>query len=78
MQMLLRSLAGARLAAVRVLGVVAARARTATPAPPATSQFHGVNSADPHDNFVTGPIAPVGLPTPDSYSTMGCPLIPGA
>jgi hypothetical protein len=34
-----------------------------------TSQFHGVNWADPHDNFVTGNITPVGLSTSDSYAT---------
>jgi hypothetical protein len=35
----------------------------------ATNQFHGVNWADPNDNFVTGPIVPVGLSTSDNYAT---------
>ncbi|MER6358938.1 ricin-type beta-trefoil lectin domain protein [Streptomyces sp. NPDC001634] len=35
----------------------------------ATNQFHGVNWADPNDNFVTGDITPVGLSTSDSYAT---------
>ena len=40
----------------------AARAATA-------SQFHGVNWADPNDNFITGPNIPVGLSTADNYAT---------
>ncbi len=35
----------------------------------ATNQFHGVNWANPNDNFVTGDLVPVGLSTADSYST---------
>jgi hypothetical protein len=35
----------------------------------ATNQFHGVNWADPNDNFVTGDITPVGLSTSDNYAT---------
>src|SRR5689334_18313650 len=34
-----------------------------------TSQFHGVNWADPNDNFVTGNITPVGLSNTDPYAT---------
>ena len=34
-----------------------------------TNQFHGVNWADPNDNFGTGNLVPVGLSTSDSYST---------
>jgi hypothetical protein len=34
-----------------------------------TSQFHGVNWADPDDNFITGPNVPVGLSTSDDYAT---------
>ena len=34
-----------------------------------TNQFHGVNWANPNDNFVTGNLVPVGLSTSDSYST---------
>ncbi|WNM33592.1 ricin-type beta-trefoil lectin domain protein [Streptomyces sp. Li-HN-5-11] len=46
----------------------AAPAQT-TPAASATSQFHGVNWADPNDNFITGPNVPVGLSTSDDYTT---------
>jgi Ricin-type beta-trefoil lectin domain len=35
----------------------------------ATNQFHGVNWADPNDNFGTGNLVPVGLSASDSYST---------
>jgi hypothetical protein len=42
----------------------------AAPSPAAsTSQFHGVNWADPNDNFITGPNIPVGLSTSDNYAT---------
>ncbi|MFJ9770666.1 ricin-type beta-trefoil lectin domain protein [Kitasatospora sp. NPDC101157] len=41
----------------------------ASPAASATGQFHGVNWADPDDNFITGPNVPVGLSTSDDYST---------
>ncbi|GAA3434083.1 hypothetical protein GCM10018954_036870 [Kutzneria kofuensis] len=34
-----------------------------------TSQFKGVNWADPRDNFVNGPVVPSGLSTSDSYAT---------
>ena len=34
-----------------------------------TSQFKGVNWADPRDNFVNGPVVPSGLSTTDSYAT---------
>jgi hypothetical protein len=34
-----------------------------------TGQFHGVNWADPNDNFITGPNVPVGLSTSDDYAT---------
>ncbi|MEV0536809.1 ricin-type beta-trefoil lectin domain protein [Kitasatospora sp. NPDC050463] len=39
------------------------------PAVSATGQFHGVNWADPDDNFITGPNVPVGLSISDDYST---------
>jgi Ricin-type beta-trefoil lectin domain/Cellulase (glycosyl hydrolase family 5) len=39
------------------------------PAHAATNQFHGVNWANPNDNFVTGDLVPVGLSTADSYAT---------
>ena len=50
--------------------LVVAQASHAVPARAATiSQFHGVNWADPNDNFITGPNIPVGLSTADNYST---------
>ncbi|WP_308011870.1 RICIN domain-containing protein [Actinacidiphila acidipaludis] len=50
----------------------AARPADAAPAAAAasTSQFHGVNWADPNDNFITGPNIPVGLSASDSYATV--------
>jgi hypothetical protein len=41
-----------------------------SPAQAATSQFHGVNWADPNDNFITRPNVPVGLSSSDSYATV--------
>ena len=35
----------------------------------ATSQFRGVNWANPNDNFITSNLVPVGLSTSDSYAT---------
>ena len=51
---------------VSLLGV---QAGTSTSAQAATSQFRGVNWADPNDNFITGPNIPVGLSTSDNYAT---------
>ncbi len=65
----LRHVAGAGLALAVALGYLGAAAGTASPAHAATSQFHGVNWADPNDNFITGPNVPVGLSTSDSYAT---------
>jgi hypothetical protein len=66
----LRQVAGAHLVLALLLGCLGALAVTAaTPARAATSQFHGVNWADPNDNFITGPNIPVGLSTADSYAT---------
>jgi Ricin-type beta-trefoil lectin domain/Cellulase (glycosyl hydrolase family 5) len=66
----LRHAAGAGLAIVALLlGCLSAAAATAPPAAAATGQFHGVNWADPNDNFITGPNIPVGLSQSDSYST---------
>ena len=64
----LRHLAGASLTLGLLLGYFAVQAGTAAPAFAATSQFHGVNWADPNDNFITGPNVPVGLSQSDSYS----------
>jgi hypothetical protein len=52
-----------------VLGYFGVQAAVARPANAATNQFHGVNWANPNDNFVTGNLVPVGLSTSDSYST---------
>jgi hypothetical protein len=51
-------------------GVPSAQAAPAAAAASSTGQFHGVNWADPNDNFITGPNVPVGLSTSDSYSTV--------
>src|SRR5450755_2507429 len=64
-----RHVAGAGLALAVALGFLGAQAGTAPPAFAATGQFHGVNWADPNDNFITGPNIPVGLSQSDSYST---------
>ena len=61
--------AGAGLALALLLGCFGVQVGTARPAFAATSQFHGVNWADPNDNFITGPNIPVGLSQSDSYST---------
>ena len=36
----------------------------------APSSFHGVNWADPNDNYNSGPVVPSGLSTSDSYQTV--------
>ena len=61
--------AGAGLALALLLACFGVQVGTARPAFAATSQFHGVNWADPNDNFITGPNIPVGLSQSDSYST---------
>jgi hypothetical protein len=57
------------VALVLLLGFLGVQAGTAPPVYAATSQFHGVNWADPNDNFITGPNIPVGLSQSDSYAT---------
>jgi hypothetical protein len=57
------------------LAVAAATASTAAAAVPAhaaggTSDFRGVNWADPRDNFADDPVVPSGLSTSDSYATV--------
>lgn len=61
-----QSAAGGLAALIAIFGTVIA---TAEPAAAATSQFRGVNWADPRDNFLTDPNVPVGLSASDSYST---------
>jgi hypothetical protein len=53
-----------------LLSLFGAQAVTGTAAYAATTQFHGVNWADPNDNFVTGDLQLVGLSDTDSYSTV--------
>jgi Ricin-type beta-trefoil lectin domain/Cellulase (glycosyl hydrolase family 5) len=60
---------GSGLAFALLLGYLGVQVGTAPPAYAATSQFHGVNWADPNDNFITGPNIPVGLSQSDTYST---------
>jgi hypothetical protein len=52
-----------------LLSLLGVQAVTGTSAYAATNQFHGVNWADPNDNFITGPNIPVGLSTSDNYAT---------
>jgi hypothetical protein len=42
---------------------------TSSPAQASTSQFKGVNWADPRDNFVNGVLYPSGLSSSDTYSS---------
>jgi hypothetical protein len=52
-----------------LLSMLSVLAVTGTAAHASTNQFHGVNWADPNDNFVTGDLIPVGLADTDNYST---------
>lgn len=51
------------LVAMQVVNITAASAATNT------SQFKGVNWADPRDNYANDPVVPSGLSTSDSYAT---------
>ena len=64
-RVLLPVLATAALAAALAGGPLSAPAHAAAN----TSQFKGVNWADPRDNFVNGPVVPSGLSTSDNYAT---------
>jgi hypothetical protein len=57
------------LAVALLLSLLSIQAATGTAAHASTNQFHGVNWADPNDNFVTGDLIPVGLADTDNYST---------
>jgi hypothetical protein len=61
--------AGVVFALVLLLCALVAQVSNPGPARAATTQFRGVNWADPNDNFITGPNIPVGLSTADNYST---------
>ncbi len=52
-----------------LLSLLTLQTTAGTAAHAATNQFHGVNWADPNDNFVTGHLQPVGLSDTDSYAT---------
>ena len=61
-------------AALLAAGSLPAQATAARPAagvvtPLATSQFHGVNWADPRDNFADDAVVPSGLSAADGYAT---------
>jgi hypothetical protein len=62
-------LASVGLVLALLLGGLGVQAASSSVAHAATSQFHGVNWADPDDNFITGPNVPVGLSTSDDYAT---------
>lgn len=65
----LRRATGAFLSFALLLGALVAQSAAAPSAQASTGQFHGVNWADPNDNFITGPNIPVGLSTADDYAT---------
>ena len=56
-------------ALVAIIALVVVQAVNPQTTHAATNQFHGVNWADPNDNFGTGNLVPVGLSTSDSYAT---------
>ncbi|GCF10232.1 cellulose binding domain-containing protein [Dictyobacter arantiisoli] len=56
-------------AIVALLGTTQAGNMPAAQAASNTNQFHGVNWANPNDNFITGNLVPVGLSASDSYAT---------
>jgi hypothetical protein len=65
----LRPLAPIVLVLALLLSTISIQAVTSSTAYASTNQFHGVNWADPNDNFITGPNIPVGLSTSDNYAT---------
>jgi hypothetical protein len=65
-----RRLTPVGLVVAMLLGLLGMQAATGTAAQATTSQFHGLNWADPNDNFVTGDLQPVGLYDTDSYATV--------
>jgi hypothetical protein len=56
-------------ALVALFGVTQSRNIPTAHAATNTSQFKGVNWADPRDNYANDPVVPSGLSTSDSYST---------
>ncbi|WP_405884169.1 ricin-type beta-trefoil lectin domain protein [Streptomyces sp. NBC_01136] len=71
-----RLIAGSAATTLALLGLLtggtahAASPTQAAAAASGTSQFRGVNWADPNDNFITGPNIPVGLSESDDYATV--------
>jgi hypothetical protein len=59
----------AAVALFAAMAIVAVGGGISTPAFAATSQFKGVNWADPRDNYADDPVVPSGLSTSDSYAT---------
>jgi endoglucanase len=57
------------IAFLTVLTLVAMQVVHPSTAQAATSQFRGVNWADPRDNYANDPVVPSGLATSDSYAT---------
>jgi hypothetical protein len=66
----LRAALGALVLTLAGGGAFAATAPTAAHAAGGTSDFRGVNWADPRDNFADDPVVPSGLSTSDSYATV--------
>ena len=70
------ALSGARLrtalrpvVAAIVAALLAMLSAAVPPAAAATNQFHGVNWADPRDNYADDPVVPSGLSDSDDYAT---------
>jgi hypothetical protein len=69
---------GRRCTAVAA-AALAATALTSLPAGvahAATTGFHGVNWADPRDNFADDAVVPSGLSTSDTYATTKAKAVP--
>jgi hypothetical protein len=64
-----RRLSAALLAAAAVVSALTAQPSAAAPPPGNTSEFRGVNWADPRDNYADDEVVPSGLSTSDDYRT---------
>jgi hypothetical protein len=65
-----RRLTPVGLVVAMLLSMIGTQTATGTAAHATTDQLHGVNWADPSDNFLTGDLQPVGLSDTDSYATV--------
>lgn len=66
----IRSLVAAAVAGAAALGLgLPSSAAAAAPVTPNTSQFKGVNWADPRDNYANDPVVLSGLSLSDNYAT---------